>query len=195
VGHGSVTATQISCLGLVLLTLALAGCGSVAHNGAPSAAQLAADFKGSPAPLASLHAKANRLLGGGVRAFEAQLRALRGYPVLVNKWGSWCPPCRQEFPILQQVSAALGRRVAFIGVDVHEPDASAGAAWLRRFPLSYPSFADRSGAVNEALGAASVPDTPVTYFYDGAGNQIFFHFGPYLSAASLEHDLRIYLGA
>jgi hypothetical protein len=35
----------------------------------------------------------------------------------------------------------------------------------------------------------------VTYFYDGAGNQIFFHFGPYLSAASLEHDLRIYLGA
>jgi cytochrome c biogenesis protein CcmG/thiol:disulfide interchange protein DsbE len=175
--------------------LGLAGCGSSAHEAAPSAAQIAADLRGSPAPLAALHAQANKLLSGGAKAFKAELRALRGYPVVVNKWGSWCTPCRQEFPIFQQVGALAARRVAFIGDDVNEPNASTGAAWLRRFPVSYPSYADKSGAINRALGPASASYTPVTYFYDAAGNQVFFHYGPYPSVASLEHDIRTYLGA
>lgn len=193
--HGSVAPKQISCAALALATLGLAGCGSAAHGGAPSAAQITADLRGSPAPLAALHAQANKLLVGGAKAFRAELRALRGYPVVVNKWGSWCTPCRQEFPIFQQVGALDARRVAFIGDDVNEPSTSAGAAWLRRFPVSYPSYADRSGAINEALGPASASYTPVTYFYDAAGKQVFFHYGPYPSAASLEHDIRTYLGA
>lgn len=195
VEHGSVAPRQISRVALALAALGLAGCGSAAHGAAPSAAQIAADLRGSPTPLAALHAQANRLLGGGAKAFKAELGALRGYPLVVNKWGSWCPPCRQEFPIFQQVGALAGRRVAFIGDDVNEPNAASGATWLRRFPLSYPSYADRSGTINDALGAASASYTPVTYFYDAAGKQVFFHYGPYLSVALLEHDIRTYLGA
>lgn len=192
--HGSVAPKQIYRAALALAMLGLAGCGSAAHGAAPSAAQIAVDLRGSPAPLAALHAQADKLLAGGAKAFKAELRALRGYPVVINKWGSWCTPCRQEFPIFQQVGALAARRVAFIGDDVNEPNASDGAAWLRRFPVSYPSYADKSGAISEALGPDSAPYTPVTYFYDAAGTQVFFHYGPYLSVASLEHDIRIYLG-
>jgi cytochrome c biogenesis protein CcmG, thiol:disulfide interchange protein DsbE len=195
VGHITVNARQISRAPLALLALGLAGCGAVAHGSTPSATQLKADFRGSPPPLARLHDQADRLLGGGARAFAAELRALHGYPLVVNKWGSWCPPCRQEFPIFQQVSARLGRRVAFLGDDVHESSERAAASWLRRFPVSYPSFADADNTVNAALGASSVLDTPVTYFYNASGKQVYFHFGPYLSVASLEHDIRFYLGA
>jgi cytochrome c biogenesis protein CcmG/thiol:disulfide interchange protein DsbE len=115
--------------------------------------------------------------------------------VIVNKWGSWCTPCRAEFPVFQQVAARYGSRIAFLGDDVHEASEHAGAAWLARFPVTYPSYADRSNAVNDALNPAVASYTPVTYFYDTAGRQVFFHDGPYLSLASLEHDIRVYLGA
>src|SRR5690349_20983554 len=61
-----------------------------------------------PAALGRLHEQANTLLGGGTPAFQARLRALRGHPVVVNKWASWCSPCRAEFPVFQQVATSHG---------------------------------------------------------------------------------------
>jgi cytochrome c biogenesis protein CcmG/thiol:disulfide interchange protein DsbE len=194
VGHGSVTLGQISRIALVLAALTLAGCGTAARNAAPSKAELAADFKGSPAPLAAVHAEADKLLPGGPHAFKAELRALRGYPVVVNQWGSWCPNCEQEMAIFQQVSARDGRHVAFLGDDLHE-GASAGKSLLRRLPLSYPSFSDQSSSVADILNKATAIYAPVTFFYNAKGKQVFYHDGPYVSAGSLEHDLRFYLGA
>src|SRR3954465_13746645 len=72
---------------------------------------------GAPAPLAALHAQANQLLGGGRTAFAARVRALRGHPIVVNKWASWCGPCRHEFPFFEQVSTKRGKQVAFVGLD------------------------------------------------------------------------------
>jgi cytochrome c biogenesis protein CcmG, thiol:disulfide interchange protein DsbE len=195
VGHGSVTLGQISRIALVLATLALAGCGTAARNAAPSAAQISGDFKGSPAPLAAVHAEANKVLPGGTRAFKAELRSLHGYPVVVNQWGSWCTPCRQEFPIYQQVAARLGRRVAFLGDDVGEASPQDATNWLRHFPVTYPSFSDHSRAIAGVLNRATELYTPITFFYNAQGRQVFFHDGPYVSVASLEHDIRFYLGA
>ncbi|MCA1690446.1 MAG: redoxin domain-containing protein, partial [Actinobacteria bacterium] len=103
---------------VLLLGAALAGCGEAApRSAAPTAHQVAAAFAGSPPPLAALHAQANQLLSATTAEVKSRLGALRGHPVIVNVWGSWCGPCRTEFPILQQAAVALGRHVAFLGLD------------------------------------------------------------------------------
>ncbi len=83
---------------------ALAGCGASApaRNAAPSPHDVTVAFRGSPPTLAALHGQADRLLGGGLSAFRARLAALHGYPVVVNKWASWCGPCQSEFPVFQK---------------------------------------------------------------------------------------------
>ena len=176
----------------IVVLAALAGCGSVARNAAPSAAQRAADLKGSPARLAALHSQANQLLGGGVSALRARLRALRGIPVVVTQWSSTCEPCQAEFPYFQRLSATLGRRVAFIGNDAG--DTTAGAkSWLRRFPVSFPSYADASGAIALALNPVFALDTPVTYLYTRSGTQ-WIHPGSYVSEKALRQEIRHDLG-
>src|SRR5687768_4788167 len=68
-------------------------------------AQAQRSLAGAPAKLSGLHAQAGELLGGGPEAFDRRLRALRGHPVVINKWASWCGPCRSEFPYFQRESA------------------------------------------------------------------------------------------
>jgi cytochrome c biogenesis protein CcmG/thiol:disulfide interchange protein DsbE len=171
----------------------IAGCGAVAHNGAPSATQLASDLAGSPAPLAALHRQADGLLGGGRGAFEARLRALRGYPVVVTQWASTCEPCQVEFPYFQRLSAQLGRRVAFIGVDASDDSGGGAAGWLRRFPVSFPSYRDAGSAIALALSVPYAYDTPVTYLFSRSGTE-YFHVGYYTSQQNLRAEIRHDLG-
>jgi thiol-disulfide isomerase/thioredoxin len=180
-------------LSAILAAATVAGCGSVAHSGAPSAAQLSADLQGSPPLLASLHHQADQLLGGGKRAFEARLRALRGLPVVVTQWSSTCEPCQVEFPYFQQLSATLGRRVAFIGVDASDDTAGGAKSWLRRFPVSFPSYRDSAMTIALALSVPFADDTPVTYFFTRTGTE-WFHVGYYTSEQNLRLEIRHYLG-
>jgi cytochrome c biogenesis protein CcmG/thiol:disulfide interchange protein DsbE len=182
---------RLACLASLLPALALAGCGGGhAHSAAPSHAQVIAAFRGSPPPLASLHAQANQLLGGGTAAFQARLSSLRGLPVVVNKWGSWCGPCQSEFPAFQRASVVFGRRVAFIGIDGKDPS-QAAAAFLRRFPVSYPSYVDPQENIARSIQAATY--FPQTVLYDRRGHNVYDHAGPYLSAGALERDIRHYV--
>jgi thiol-disulfide isomerase/thioredoxin len=152
-------------------------------------AQMQARLTGSPAPLAALHAQANELLPGDARALDARLAALRGYPVVINKWASTCEPCRAESGVFQRVAVNLGREVAFLGLDSADPTRGEARSFLRIFPQSYPSFYDQSGQLGVAVTDSSF--TPVTVFYDRAGGR-FIHQGPYLSVAKLEADVRRY---
>src|SRR4051794_36972307 len=86
-------------------------------SAAPSAGKASKQLAGAPGPLAKLHAQAGDLLGGGPIAFKARLAELSGYPVVVNKWASWCAPCRAEFPDFQKAGVKYGKRVAFLGVN------------------------------------------------------------------------------
>jgi cytochrome c biogenesis protein CcmG, thiol:disulfide interchange protein DsbE len=144
---------------------------------------------GSPRALASLHAQSNQVLPGGTKAFTARLKALRGHPVVVNEWASWCEPCQTEFPVFQRASVDFGRQVAFIGLDARDTDAAAGA-FLHRFPVSYPSYADPSQHIATMLKA--VGGVPQTVYINRRGKQVFDHAGPYETAASLQADVRRY---
>jgi cytochrome c biogenesis protein CcmG/thiol:disulfide interchange protein DsbE len=173
------------------LTLVLAGCGSDAGppSSAPRPAQTRTSLAGSPPALRALHAQSNRLLGGGPAAFRARLRQLRGHPVVVNKWASWCGPCRAEFPFFQRLSTRLGRRVAFVGVDSNDSDADA-RSFLRRYPVSYPSYSDPDQKVAKVFGATLA--FPTTAFYDARGRLTYVHQGAYATEAKLREDITRY---
>ena len=160
---------------------------------APSPDEVRELLAGAPAPLAGLHRQASALLPGEEEALEARLRELRGHPVVVNKWASWCGPCRAEFPTFQRVSAERGKEVAFLGLNSGDAPAPA-KDFLRRFPLSFPSYTDPREKAAQALGVAAT--YPMTAFYDAEGKQTFIHQGPYLDAEGLEADIDRYaLGA
>jgi thiol-disulfide isomerase/thioredoxin len=177
---------------LVLLVVGLLQlAGGSSNTRTPSTLTLAdmrAQLAGSPPQLAELHEQANEVLSGGLSALRARLSALRGTPVVINKWASWCEPCRAEFGVFQRVSVSRGREVAFIGIDSNDSRANA-LAFLRSFPVSYPSYYDRSGQVGAAITDSGF--TPVTVFYNRSGG-LFIHQGPYPSVAKLEQDIRRY---
>jgi cytochrome c biogenesis protein CcmG/thiol:disulfide interchange protein DsbE len=170
--------------------LLLGGCGSSEpKSAAPRPAAAREALAGSPAPLASLHSQASRLLGGGADAFKARLRTLRGHPVVVNKWASWCGPCRSEFPFFQRLSVREGRRMAFLGVDANDNDAAA-KRFLRQLPVSYPSYKDPNLKISAVFNGVAA--FPTTAFYDRRGRLSFLHQGAYATERKLAGDIARY---
>jgi thiol-disulfide isomerase/thioredoxin len=186
-------AAALALFAVVIVGLTQAGGGhdGQAAKGAPFHLRASlVKLRGAPAPLAALHAQANRLLDGGRPALSRRLRALRGHPVVVNKWASWCTPCRAEFPVFQQVATARGRRVAFLGLDAQDK-APAARRFLAVRPLPYPSYADPDQSLSRTLKAPDV--APVTVFLDARGRTAFIHSGQYTSARQLSGDIDRYL--
>jgi cytochrome c biogenesis protein CcmG, thiol:disulfide interchange protein DsbE len=177
------------CALVVVGLLQLGGSSSGAAATRLTPAEMRARLSGSPAPLAALHEQAAQLLPGGLPALRARMAGLRGHPLVVNKWASWCVPCRSEFGAFQRVSLARGRQVAFIGIDSGDSSRGAAGSFLRSFPVSYPSYFDPGGTAGQAITDSSF--TPVSVFYNRRGS-VFIHQGPYLSVAKLERDVRRY---
>lgn len=177
---------------LLLIGLAQArGGGGGADPGARPFDLVAAkrQLAGAPPPLASLHRDSNRLLGGGTRAFEARLRELRGYPVVVNKWAAWCGPCQAEFPQFQSQATKRGKEVAFLGVDSDDNRAEA-TTFLRDTPVPFPSYEDPDSRIADEYAPGGFP---TTVFIDERGRTAFIHQGQYRSEADLAADIDRYL--
>jgi thiol-disulfide isomerase/thioredoxin len=153
-----------------------------------SAAQAREQLAGAPAPLAALHDQANQLLDGGNDAFEARMKELKGYPVVVNGWASWCGPCRAEFPFLQELSVTNGTRVAFLGLDSEDVHDDA-VKFLKKFPVSYPSYELPRIPTND-FGA--IRGLPFMLFYDAKGKLQYVHQGGYASKEQLASDIQRY---
>lgn len=138
-----------------------------------SLAEVSKPIAGAPPVLAALHRRVNELDGGGTKAFDAQLRALRGHPVVVNLWASWCDPCRYELPFLQRAAVDRGAQVAFLGINATDaPDAA--RAFAARYPMPYPSFEDPRGTLAGRYGTRGLP---ATAFYDASGKLVILHQG------------------
>jgi cytochrome c biogenesis protein CcmG/thiol:disulfide interchange protein DsbE len=144
----------------------------------------------APAPLSSLYEQSNELLGGGRKAFERRVSTLRGHPIVVNKWASWCRPCRAEFPIFEQVATQEGKRVAFVGLNGKDKQPAA-KRFLASQPLPYPSYQDPDEAVARKLEAPSF--YPMTVFLDRRGRMAHIRTGEYTSVAQLTTDIDRYL--
>ena len=97
---------------------------------------------------------------------EITLSSLKGKPVVINFWASWCPPCREEAPILEKVWQLYRERgVTFIGVDIQDKEDDA-LAYIEEFDITYPNGRDSNGRVTIDYGVGGIP---VTFFVDREG--------------------------
>ncbi|HEV2770352.1 MAG TPA: TlpA disulfide reductase family protein [Solirubrobacteraceae bacterium] len=151
-------------------------------------AQQRAELARAPEPLASLYARGGGLVDATADDVEARLQELRGTPVVLNKWASWCGPCRTEAPFFQQAVARYGDRVAFVGVNSGD-DRDSARAFLRDLPVAYPSFFDPDEEIAEAVGAPR--GYPITVFLTARGER-FVHQGAYATPQRLAEDVERY---
>lgn len=103
-----------------------------------------------------------QLFNGG----EITLSSLRGNPVVINFWASWCPPCRDEAPGLERMwQRYRDRGVTFIGVDIQDKE-EAALAYIEEFGITYPNGRDLNGRITIDYGVGGIP---VTFFIDREG--------------------------
>ena len=160
---------------------------SVPKVSAPNPAAAQRVLAGSPGALASLHTQAGQLIASGGTVTD-RVRSLRGYPVVLNAWAAWCPPCRAEFPLLAAASAQFGRKVAFLGADTNDSPGDA-RTFLAQHPVSYPSY---SVASTDLSSLAVLEGFPTTIFINPAGKVVFVHTGQYESQTALDNDIERY---
>jgi thiol-disulfide isomerase/thioredoxin len=139
-------------------TMLLAACG----DDSPSAAG------GSPATTV-LPESPTALPRFSPTQFDRLLSSLKGKPVVVNIWASWCGPCEAEAPGLAKVAREFQGSVQFLGVDILD-QLTPARAFIRRFGWPYPSVFDPTGAIRDGLGFVG---QPITIVYDVSGEQAF----------------------
>jgi cytochrome c biogenesis protein CcmG/thiol:disulfide interchange protein DsbE len=128
------------------------------------------------------------LIDGGRPAFEAFVEKQRGTPVVVNKWASWCGPCRAEFPYFRD-QAGQRKDVVFVGVNSNDNYGDA-RKFLTDNPVPYKHFKDPQLEVAAAFNG--VQAFPTTAFYDSKGELTFTHQGVYQSEDQLAEDIDRY---
>lgn len=181
----------VALLAVVAVGLTTAG-GDESDPGSTPAVPLdsqLASLEGAPAPLAALHRQAGELLDGEAEAFEQRIEQLRGYPVVVNKWASWCGPCRIEFPHFRDQALKRGKEIAFIGVNSADNDGDA-RRFLRQLPVPFPHYRDPDSKVAEVF--KGVVAFPTTAFYDSDGDLVHTKQGQYRTEADLAEDIARY---
>lgn len=128
-----------------------------------------------------------------VADYARLLTQLRGTPVVVNMWGSWCPPCRGEAPLFAEAHAEFGDRVQFLGIDI-EDGREAAIAFMREFGWSFPSIVDPTvpSRFRTELGFVGQPNT---LFYAASGELVKTWQGPITEEGLREGVARILASA
>jgi len=124
-----------------------------------------ANAPGGPAPGFTLPER-----NGG----QISLDELQGQVVMINFWASWCGPCRQEFPLLEQMQQRyepLGFTILGVNVEQNTDDAE---RWLAETDVSFPILFDRENSVSQMYDVHAMPST---VFIDRAGQVRYLHRG------------------
>jgi thiol-disulfide isomerase/thioredoxin len=146
-------------VGALAVTLLTSGKGSSANAGNT------VEYPAGHRPLAP------DFTGTSLTGTQIKLSSYQGKTVVLNFWGSWCSPCRDEAPTLAVLNQQYGSKgVAFLGDDVGDTPANA-LAFTRSARISYPSINDQGYAVVQQLSAVvPVSDTPTTVVIDKTGH-------------------------
>jgi len=155
--------------GLLLVAGALSGC-STTSGGAGGTSYVAGDGTIVLVPAAKRQQPVT-LRGSTLEGAPFDLETLRGRTVVVNVWGSWCPPCRKEAPDLQAASVALAAKgVSFVGINTRDEDPAQAIAFQKTFAITYPSVTDDGGRILLGLRCAVPPNAiPSTLVIDPQG--------------------------
>jgi thiol-disulfide isomerase/thioredoxin len=146
-----------------MLTVGLAGCGGSSDG-------TTGDGTITMVPAAKRQQSVD-LRGTTLEGVPLDVAAFRGKVVVINVWGSWCPPCRKEAPDLQAAYIELkAKGVEFVGIDTNDKDKAQALAFQKSFGVTYPSLADDGGGALLALRGAVAPNAvPTTVVLDPQG--------------------------
>jgi cytochrome c biogenesis protein CcmG, thiol:disulfide interchange protein DsbE len=178
---------QLSALALVAALIALLVNATLDRGGGP---QLVSDVKsgakpqapGFELPLVWAHPETwPPALRAALADERVSLRELRGWPVVLNFWASWCSPCKAEAPRLNAAARAHTGEVVFLGIDVQDFESDA-RHFSERYATNYVSVRDGSDSTYSAYGLTGLPDT---YFLDGNGRVVAHSVGE-VSVSELE---------
>lgn len=111
-------------------------------------------------------------------------------PALINVWGSWCEPCKQELPHFAHFLAQYGDRVQLIGVDVEEKSPAVARKFVTTHGMTWPILYDADGSTRGKFGMG----VPVTWFVDASGTVVHKKYGPFHSSEEIQLDVIKYLG-
>ncbi len=105
---------------------------------------------------------------------DVSLAQYRGQVVMINFWATWCGPCRQEMPVLEQLQHKY-KPMGFtlIGVNV-EPDSVGAVDWLKATPVTFPILFDTDSKVSKLYSVSGMPSTVIV---DRKGNLRYLHRG------------------
>jgi len=122
---------------------------------------------------------------------EVDLAGLRGKPLVVNFWATYCGPCRDELPLLQQLHERAAGRVRLIGVDFIDPYPAGALQLAADTGVTYPQLADPQGELRSPL---RIPGLPATVLVDPDGRVAYIKLGPVSSYDELAGLVREHLG-
>lgn len=111
-------------------------------------------------------------------------------PAIINVWGSWCEPCRDEIPFFRDFYAQMDSSIQLIGVDVEEQSPADGQKFVRDYGITWPNLYDKDGATRKYFGMG----VPVTWFIGSNGETVYKHIGPIKSVTELKELSNQHLG-
>ena len=170
--------------GLVAALLLLAGCGqetsALPGNGVVVDCSTVATVK------TDNEAALLKCLDGKTSIDVGQIKG----PALVNVWGSWCGPCKQEMPIFVDFYSKYREKVSLIGISVEEADVQDARDFVKLYGMSWPNLNDPDGSTRGTLGMG----VPITLFIDAQGKIAYKKIGVVTTIEELERDTKKYLG-